>query len=93
MLTCKEASLLVSKQMDVKLIWRERMALRLHVGMCDLCRRYMKDLKMLRIFLQKTGITHASGLLDTYKLSEHDRSRIQQALHTECHSYKHGSDS
>lgn len=90
MLTCKEASLLASKQMDVKLTWRERIALRLHVGMCDMCNRYLKDLKKLRMFLQKAGATDALGSLDTYKLSEQDRTRIQQALHAECHPDEHG---
>ncbi len=89
MLTCKEASLLASKQMDVKLTWRERIALRLHLGMCDLCGRYMKDLKKLRLFLQKAGATDALGSLDSYKLSEQDRARIQHALHAECHPDEH----
>lgn len=89
MLTCKEASLLASKQMDVKLTWRERIALRLHVGMCDLCSRYLKDLKKLRMFLQKAGATDALGSLDSYKLPEQDRVRIQQALHAECHPDEH----
>lgn len=89
MLTCKEASLLASKQMDVKLTWRERIALRLHLGMCDLCGRYMKDLKKLRLFLQKAGVTDALALLDTYKLSEQDRARIQHALQAECRPDEH----
>jgi hypothetical protein len=90
MLTCKEASLLASKQMDVKLTLRERIAFRLHLVMCDLCGRYMKDLKKLRLFLQKAGATDALALLETYKLSEQDRMRIQQALHSECHPEEHG---
>lgn len=89
MLTCKEASLLTSKQMDVKLTWQQRIALRLHLGMCDLCGRYMKDLKKLRIFLQKADATDTLSSLEIYKLSEQDRTRIQQALHAECHPDEH----
>ncbi|CAG7855963.1 hypothetical protein MCAMS1_00289 [biofilm metagenome] len=93
MLTCKEASLLASKQMDVKLTWRERIALRLHIGLCDMCGRYVKDLKKLRMFLKKTGASSdALASLDTYKLSEQDRGRIQQALHAECHTDEHSEN-
>jgi hypothetical protein len=89
MLTCKEASLLASKQMDVKLTWRERIALRFHVGLCELCGRYLKDIKRLRLVLRKLGSADATGLPNTFKMPEQDRTRIQHALHAECHPDEH----
>ena len=89
MLTCKQASLLASKQMDVKLTWRERMALRLHVSMCDMCGRYLKDLKKLRLFLRNFGRKDTLSSRESLQLPEQDRARIHQALHAECHPDEH----
>jgi hypothetical protein len=79
MLTCKEASFLASKQMDSKLIWRERIALFLHVGLCYMCRRYLKGLKKLRRFMRKAELGGMSSLV-TVKLPTQDRDRIEQVL-------------
>jgi hypothetical protein len=86
MLNCKEASLLASKQMDSKLTWRERIGLRLHVSLCDLCSRYLKDLNQLRVIMRKTPMEEASALPETIKLSEQDRLRIHNALLTATNS-------
>lgn len=75
--------------MDVKLTWRERIALRLHVSLCDMCGRYLKDLKKLRLFLRNLGQTDTFGSRERHKLPEQDRVRIQQALHAECHPDEH----
>jgi hypothetical protein len=47
MITCRQASQLVSKERDVGLSWRERASLRLHVMMCAMCRRYQAQLGFL----------------------------------------------
>ncbi|MFZ5557130.1 MAG: zf-HC2 domain-containing protein [Pseudomonadota bacterium] len=47
MITCRQASQLVSKERDVKLTWRERLSLRLHLLMCAMCRRYERQLGFL----------------------------------------------
>ncbi|MBU6401983.1 MAG: zf-HC2 domain-containing protein [Verrucomicrobia bacterium] len=46
--SCKEISQLVSASMDTKLPLRKRLSIRLHVLMCGLCRRYEKQLRLLR---------------------------------------------
>jgi hypothetical protein len=80
MLTCKEASSLISEQMDNKLAWRKRMALRIHVILCHRCVKYMQDLKKLREFI-KNSVKHDAGSnLDTTKLSDHERNRINAVL-------------
>lgn len=80
MITCKEASLLASKSMDVKLTWKERLGLRLHVSMCKLCNRYLQDLKKLRALIRKMRKSGRELLPDTIKLSALSRERIRQAL-------------
>ena len=47
-LSCKEASRLISEGMDRRLSFRERIVLRLHVGVCDACSRFTRQLAFLR---------------------------------------------
>lgn len=86
MLTCKEASFLASKKMDGTLTWRERIALRLHVGLCDMCRRYLRDLKRLRVMMRRSGAAGQTLLPEDVKLSDQARERIKQALYKTAHS-------
>jgi len=44
MLSCREATRLIARSMEQCLTWRERLALRYHLRMCDLCRRYRDQL-------------------------------------------------
>lgn len=46
--SCKDVSALISKGMDRQLPLRKRLSIRLHVSMCDLCRRYEKQIHLLR---------------------------------------------
>ena len=47
MLKCREASFLVSQSRDRRLRWSERLALRLHLWICDQCRRYERHVAWL----------------------------------------------
>ena len=47
-LTCKEASRLISERMDRRLSFMEKIALRLHLGICDACTRFSRHLGFLR---------------------------------------------
>ncbi len=47
-LTCKEASRLISDGMDRRLSVMERIALQLHVRVCDACTRFSRQLGFLR---------------------------------------------
>ena len=48
MLSCKEASRLVSQSLDRRLGWRERCSLKLHLAICDACRQFSRQLQWLR---------------------------------------------
>lgn len=46
--SCKEVSALVSQGLDERLPLIKRLSIRLHVSLCSLCRRYEKQLYLLR---------------------------------------------
>ncbi len=48
MLSCKEASRLVSQGLDRRLRLAERVALRLHLFICEGCTRFSKQMALLR---------------------------------------------
>jgi len=48
MLSCKEASMLLSQSQDRSLGWLERLALRIHLGLCDGCRNFRRQLDIIR---------------------------------------------
>ncbi|HEY6239957.1 MAG TPA: zf-HC2 domain-containing protein [Burkholderiales bacterium] len=47
-LSCREASRLISEGMDRRLSFTEKFALRLHVGICDACTRFTRQIELLR---------------------------------------------
>lgn len=48
MMSCREATELVSRSLDAPLSWRQRVALRLHLAMCGLCRGFAGQMRTLR---------------------------------------------
>lgn len=48
MLTCQEASRLVSEGLDRRLGFGERLRLRLHLAICDGCTNFRKQMAFLR---------------------------------------------
>jgi len=51
-LTCKEASHLLSQGEDRRLALGERIRLRLHLGICDACTNFSRQVQTLRKALQ-----------------------------------------
>ena len=82
MLTCKDASRLVSKALDTPLSWRERWGLRMHLLFCALCRRYVRDLRFLRSALRVGRDRLAAERItpSSIKLSPTARKRIRDVL-------------
>ena len=52
MLSCKKASELIDKQSVVKLSVKEKVMLHMHTSMCDGCKAYQKQSKLLDKLLQ-----------------------------------------
>lgn len=53
MLSCKQASQLVSQSLDRPLNFRERFALRIHLMLCAACRRFKRQLYWLQHAIQR----------------------------------------
>jgi len=78
MLTCKQVSQLVSESMEQKLSLRLRMAVRLHLMMCSMCRTYKRQTLQLRNAVQ-IYVRHESP----EHLSEDASQRIKKELKKE----------
>lgn len=78
MLSCKEASRLVSESLDHKLPLRQRVALRIHLLMCKFCTQYRKQLLMLRDLAQHSF--YLEDMEPQVTLPKEARERIQHSL-------------
>jgi hypothetical protein len=79
MMTCKDASRLISEGQERELKSRERWSLRIHLWLCDNCRRFNRQIRFLRQALQSLGRrveTDGQGP----KLSPDAKDRIRQSL-------------
>ena len=57
MLTCKQASQIISQSLDRNLSWQERLTLRLHLFICKYCKRFSQQLTTLRVALKRMNET------------------------------------
>ena len=80
-LSCDEATRLTSAAMDRRLSPVERIGLRLHYLCCRFCRRYRRQLRLIRDLLRRCE-DHISSEADVSAttLPPDARERIRQAL-------------
>jgi hypothetical protein len=55
MLSCRQATALMSQEQDRPLTLAERVALRLHVWICDGCNNYRRQMSVLRAACRRFG--------------------------------------
>ena len=80
MMTCKETAQLASEALDRSLTLYERVTLRLHLFRCDMCSRYVRQLK----FLQRAcADADEEKLTDVAELTDEARKRIRTRLNQE----------
>jgi len=79
MLTCKDASHLLSEGQERPLTLRERWGLRLHLWMCVSCRRFEQQLAFLRQAMHALR-RHVEAEAQDARLSPEARERIHRAL-------------
>ncbi len=48
MLNCHDISKLISRSMDERLVWHQRLAIRTHLLYCKWCRRFSEQAKTMR---------------------------------------------
>ena len=54
-ISCKEASRLLSQAQDRRLGGLERLKLRAHLALCDFCTRFEEQLKLMREAMRRLG--------------------------------------
>ena len=79
MLTCKEASHLVSQNQDRPLRFNERLGLRMHLWVCANCRRFERQIGLMRRLLRQSARSSETEAADT-SLPPEARERIRQAI-------------
>jgi hypothetical protein len=81
MLNCRQVTRLVSQSMDAKLSWPSRLGIRLHLLYCVWCRRYARQLQLLR---KATRNLPPESFAEPAQLSSEAktemRARLQEAL-------------
>ena len=55
MLSCEEATRLLSEAQDRKLLLPEKLRLETHMAMCKGCRNYRKQMSFLRVACRRLG--------------------------------------
>ena len=69
MISCKEASELISKSLDTKLTFRKGIALAIHKFFCPCCRGFEKNLRKIHEHWSNLDLEkHLPGLSDEEKL-------------------------
>ena len=69
MLSCLKATELIEKRFHVKLSFKERLQLRMHLMMCEKCTRYQKQSAFLEKSIENLSTTHShSANIDELKL-------------------------
>ena len=53
--TCRDISAMVSRAMDARLTVRERWRVRLHLALCAACRRFERQVQLLRRGARQLG--------------------------------------
>ena len=78
MITCEEATRLISESLDRKLPLGRRVALRIHLLMCKLCPRFLHQM----LFLEEASDHYKKDIEEdaSYSLSVNARERIKSVL-------------
>lgn len=80
MISCKEASELISQSMDRRLSFAERVRIRIHLLACQACTQYGKQLRFLRLAASRFSKGMEHGEQESSRLSPEARERIKKAL-------------
>ena len=82
MLDCKHATQLASQAMEGRLSLRQRIVLRFHLMLCDVCTNFVRQLHLLRAALAQ--LRHQAENAPEARLSYQARERIAEAVATQA---------
>jgi hypothetical protein len=80
MLSCKQASEIISQSLDRKLTIRERFSLKLHLLICKYCRYFSQQLSALRVAIGANVYSIEND--NTIKMSSEAKKRITTLVET-----------
>ena len=78
-MTCEDVYPLISEEMDRPLSMGARMRLKMHLGICNLCELYRKQLETLRRLAQSLG-KEDSKVNEETVLNPEIKEKIQKAI-------------
>lgn len=78
MLNCHDISKLISRSLDERLPWRQRLAIRVHLLYCKWCRRFAAQARTLRAVTAQYADRLAATFED--RLTPEQRAQILQNL-------------
>jgi hypothetical protein len=81
MLSCKEASRLISQSLDRQLTVRERLGLRFHLLLCDMCTTFRRQLGLIRVAVQRYKMQIENN--ENIRLSAEAKLRISSNIKTD----------
>jgi predicted anti-sigma-YlaC factor YlaD len=86
MIDCKQAARLTSESQDRPLTWGERFQLAYHLGLCEMCRCYSRQMKQISALLRLSRERDPAAPLPAGGLSPEAKARIVAAMETEGQS-------
>ena len=78
MLSCKNASQIISQSLDRPLTMRERFALKLHLLICKYCKQFSQQLHAIRVALKLASSAIEND--DTIKMPSETKNRLMQSI-------------
>ena len=78
MLTCKQASRIISQSLDNPLSWSDRMKLKFHLFICDACTRFNKQMRLIQNAVLRIKFETEND--DAIHLSLDAKARINKAI-------------
>jgi hypothetical protein len=80
MTSCKRAAELIARSLETPLTWRQRLALALHLGVCNMCRRFRRQMRLVQRAGRSLDKGETTPGRDEVALPEEARDRIKRAL-------------
>jgi hypothetical protein len=83
MLTCKQASQIISQSLDNPLSRSDRMKLKFHLFICNACTRFNQQLHLIKTAVQRMKLETENDT--TIQLTVEAKARINQAIDSNHH--------
>ena len=83
MLTCKQASQIISQSLDKPLSRSDRLKLKFHLLICKACSRFNKQLHLIKTTVSRMKLETEND--DTIQLTMEAKARINRAIDSKQH--------